>query len=117
LRTWLGLLTLLLTLGCGLLYLLLLLDCCPPAVVAGLDWPEAAAVARVAADSLSLPLACPLLLVLALQQLVIWLLWPLLWLRRLRLSWPLLLLVQLLLHSAGILSLCPTVIGFGPCSP
>jgi len=88
----------------------------PLVAVAGPDWPEAAAVAGVAAGWLSLLLAWPLLLVLVLRQLVVWLLWPPLWLQRQWLSWLLLLLVQLLLRSAGILSLCLTVIGFGPCS-
>jgi len=74
-------------------------------------------VAGVVADSLSLPLALPLLLVLVLWRLDVWLLWPLLWLRHRRLSWLLLLLAWLLLHSAGVLSLCLTAIGFRPCSP
>ncbi len=88
----------------------------PPVVVAGPGWPEVAAVAGVTADSLSLPLALPLLLVLVLWRLDVWLLWLLLWLRCQWLSWVLLLLVWLLLGSAGILSLCLTAIGFGPCS-
>ncbi len=88
----------------------------PPVAVAESDCPEAAAVVGVAADLLSLLLAWPLLLLLVLRRLGVWLLWPLLWLRRQRLSWLLLLLVLLLLRSAGILSLCLTVIGFRPCS-
>jgi len=88
-----------------------------PVVAAEPDWPVAVAAAGVAADLLSQPLAWPLLLVLALWQLAALLLWLLLWLRRQWLSWLLLLLlVQLLLHSAGVLSLCLTVIRFGPCS-
>ncbi len=88
-----------------------------PAVATGPGWPEAAAVAGVAADLLSLPLAWLLLLVLVLWQLAVWLLWLLLWLQHQWLSWLLLLLlVRLLLHAAGILSLCLTVIGFRPCS-
>jgi len=89
----------------------------PPLVGAvGPDWPVAAAVAGVAVDSLSPLLAWLLLLVLALQQLAVWLLWPLIWLQHQRLSWLLLLLVRLMLRAAGVLSLCLTVIGFGPCS-
>jgi len=85
-------------------------------VVAGPDWSAAVVAAGVAADSLSLPLAWLLLLVLVLLRLGVWLLWLLLWLRRQWLSL-LLLLVRLLLRSADVLSLCLIVIGFGPCSP
>ncbi len=66
-----------------------------PVAAAEPDWPEAAAVVGVVVDLLSLPLAWPLLLVLALLQLGVWLLWSLLWLRHQRLSWLLLLLVLL----------------------
>ena len=96
-----------------------------PAVVAGLllpveaaelDWPEVVAAVGVAVDSLSWLLAWLLLLVLVLWRLSVWLLWPLLWLRRRQLSLLLLLPVQLMLLAAVVLSLSLSVIGFGPCT-
>jgi len=54
--------------------------------------------------------------VLVLRRLSIWLLWPLVWLCRQRLSWLLLLLVRLMLLAADILSLGLSAIGFGPCT-
>jgi len=54
--------------------------------------------------------------VLALRQLSIWLLWPLVWLRRQWLSWLLLLLVWLMLLAADVLSLGLSAIRFGPCT-
>jgi len=75
------------------------------------------AVSGFVAGLLSLPLAWPLLLVLVLRQLVAWLLWLPLWLQCQWLSWLLLMIVWLLLHAAGVLSLCLTAIGFGPYSP
>ncbi len=87
-----------------------------PVVVVELDWLVVVAVAGVAADLLSLLLAWPLLLAPVLLQLVVWLLWLLLWLQCQWLSL-LLLHVQLMLHAADILSLCLIAIGSGPCSP
>jgi len=54
--------------------------------------------------------------VLVLQQLSIWLLWLLAWLRRQWLSWLLLLLIWLMLLAVDVLSLCLSGIGFGPCT-
>jgi len=52
-----------------------------PVVAAGPGWPVVVAAAGVAADLLSLLPAWPLLCVLALPQLVAWLLWLPLWLQ------------------------------------
>jgi len=54
--------------------------------------------------------------VLVLRRRFVWLPWLLAWLLRQRLSWLLLLLVRLLLLAAGVLSLCLSAIGFGPCT-
>jgi len=84
-------------------------------VVVGLDWPEVVAAVGVAADLLSLLLAWLPLPVLVPLQLAVWLLWPLLWLQCWQLCWLLLLLlVWLMLHAAGVLSLCLIAIRFGP---
>ncbi len=88
-----------------------------PVVAVDPGWPEVVAAAGVAAGSLSLLPAWPLLRVLVLWRLVALLLWPLLWLQHRWLSLLLLLLVRLLLRAADDLSLCLIVIGFGPCSP
>jgi len=85
-----------------------------PEVIAGPDWLVAEVAAGVAVDLLSLLLAWPPLLVLVLLQLAVWLLWLLLWLQCQWLSWLLLLLVQLMLHAAGNLSLCLIVIRYRP---
>ena len=87
-----------------------------PVVAVGPGWPEVVAAAGVAAGLLSLLPAWPLLRVLALPRLVAWLLWLPLWLWRRWLSWLLLLLVRLLLLAVGVLSLCLSAIGFGPCT-
>ena len=53
---------------------------------------------------------------LGLRLLSVLLPWLLAWLRRQWLSWLLLLLVRPMLLAADVLSLCLSVIGFGPCT-